>query len=520
MHQDKKVTKKKDVVTTGANRTLSEYSAKEFSTYRDIVEQSDALMFSHDLTGKLLTINPAAESNLGYKSGELTNEFLISLVPDEHRFEFEQQYLAKIRNDHHASGIMHIKSRSGKIRHWLFHSNIFGEVDSKPVVICFAQDISDRIEMEDALQLSNETFRSAFDHSGIGIALIDPKGHFLDANGALSKFTGFSKKELLKMNFLQLTHPEDNAADQNLLHKMLIKVISHYSIEKRYISKDKKILWAFHTVSKVANVDGTPKFFILQTVDITKKKELADELNRKNSELEATRRNLVSKIGQLEELNYIIAHNLRGPANNIKMLTEMLKHKDEPAKDGSFKLEMDEIVGFLDDGANALLSCLNTLMEMVQLTMNKSIPFDDCNAGNIVNEILSQLNSTIYEKGAVIKTDLKVNIIRYPKVFLESIFYNLISNALKYSSPERTPEIIITSKVENGRTIVSVKDNGLGINLDKHGKKIFKLNQVFHPGHDSKGVGLFITKAQIESYGGTITVESEEDMGSEFIVTL
>ena len=68
--------------------------------------------------------------------------------------------------------------------------------------------------------------------------------------------------------------------------------------------------------------------------------------------------------------------------------------------------------------------------------------------------------------------------------------------------------------------MLSVKDNGLGLNLEKYGKKLFKLNQIFHPGHDSKGVGLFITKAQIESFGGSIRVESQENVGAEFIVTL
>ena len=517
---EKKVTRKRETAIAYEGAKINSSISDNELRYRHIVDHTEAIMFTHDMNGKLLTVNPAAESNLGYSAQELADVYLGSIVPEKYRVGFDENYLAKLRKYSHTNGVMQVVTKYGKKKYWLYHNNIFWEVDNHPVAICFAQDITDRIEMEEALQMSNETFRSAFDYSGIGIALISPQGLILDVNSAICKFTGFSKNELLRLNFLDLTHPEDNQADQNLLHKMLIKVINHYSIEKRYISKSKKILWALHTVSKVSHTDGTPKFFILQTVDITRKKELTDELSRKNSELEATRRNLVNKISQLEELNYIIAHNLRGPANNIRLLVEMLKHKDEPSKDGSFKLELNEIVEFLDEGSSSLLGSLNTLMDVVQISMNKTIPYDECDARTIVQEIIAQLNSTIYEKNAVIQVNIEIASIRYPKVFLESIFYNLISNALKYSNPNKTPVIIISTYSVDDRVLLSVRDNGLGINLEKYGGKLFKLNQVFHPGHDSKGVGLFITKAQIESFGGSIKVKSKEGEGSEFIVTL
>ena len=103
---------------------------------------------------------------------------------------------------------------------------------------------------------------------------------------------------------------------------------------------------------------------------------------------------------------------------------------------------------------------------------------------------------------------------------MESIIYNLLSNALKYVSPDRIPDVLLRTYEKDGKVTLSVKDNGLGIDLVKYGSKIFKLNQVFHNNPTSKGVGLYITKAQIESLGGTIQVKSRENEGSEFIVTL
>jgi signal transduction histidine kinase len=94
----------------------------------------------------------------------------------------------------------------------------------------------------------------------------------------------------------------------------------------------------------------------------------------------------------------------------------------------------------------------------------------------------------------------------------------LLSNALKYSSPKRKPEIrVITSKVETGLEL-RVHDNGLGIDLAKHGNKLFGLHKTFHTHKDAKGVGLFLVKTQVEALGGSIKAESEIDRGTTFIV--
>ncbi|GAA4467981.1 hypothetical protein GCM10023093_24720 [Nemorincola caseinilytica] len=364
-----------------------------------------------------------------------------------------------------------------------------------------------------------ETFKSAFDYSGIGMALLTPDGNILDANNALSTFVGYSRAELADLNFLDLGHPDDNQNDRSLLNRMLTNVLNYYSLEKRYISKQNTILWGMHTVSKVYNEAGQLQHYVLQVVDITRRKNLTDELNRKNSELEAIRSGLINRIDQLEELNHIIAHNLRGPANNIVLLVDMLKDKYEEKDTDGLRLEMEEIVQYLKEGSGSLVTSLNTLMDVVRISMSREIPFDDCDVYAMCHEILDQLNSTIFETGAFVQLELEIKKIHYPKVFLESIIYNLLSNALKYISPDRIPDILLRTYEQDGKIVLSVKDNGLGIDLVKYGNKIFKLNQVFHKRPDSKGVGLYITRAQIESFGGSIQVKSRENEGSEFIVT-
>ena len=101
---------------------------------------------------------------------------------------------------------------------------------------------------------------------------------------------------------------------------------------------------------------------------------------------------------------------------------------------------------------------------------------------------------------------------------MESIILNLLHNAIKYRSPDRKPVIQIHSEVEDGKFVLYVVDNGLGIDLVRHGAKLFGLRKVFHRNKDAKGIGLFITKTQVEAMGGKISCKSEVGKGSVFIV--
>ena len=112
----------------------------------------------------------------------------------------------------------------------------------------------------------------------------------------------------------------------------------------------------------------------------------------------------------------------------------------------------------------------------------------------------------------------EVPVIRYPPKYLSSIFHNLISNALKYHSPDRELRISVKAEKIQDRVILTVKDNGLGIDLIKHHDNVFKIGKVFHKHPNAKGLGLYMTKAQVDAMGGTVWVESLPDQGATFFV--
>jgi signal transduction histidine kinase len=145
---------------------------------------------------------------------------------------------------------------------------------------------------------------------------------------------------------------------------------------------------------------------------------------------------------------------------------------------------------------------------------------DECDVDELIENVSKMMQGQIIASNATIVKDLATPTITFPKVYLESVIYNMVSNSLKYKQDHIAPVIEISTRKSAGKTLLCFKDNGLGIDLEKYGQNMFKLNKTFHRGFDSKGVGLFMTKAQVEAFGGNISVLSEVNKGTEFIVTL
>ncbi|WP_299518447.1 ATP-binding protein, partial [uncultured Flavobacterium sp.] len=129
------------------------------------------------------------------------------------------------------------------------------------------------------------------------------------------------------------------------------------------------------------------------------------------------------------------------------------------------------------------------------------------------------LEHLLYKQKVQLKIDFKeVDQFFSLKVYMHSIFYNLISNSIKYSMADVQTVIEISSKIEKGKVILVFKDNGLGFDMTTKGNKVFGLYKRFHSHVEGKGVGLFMVKTQVEAIGGIITVASEVNKGTEFTI--
>jgi len=273
------------------------------------------------------------------------------------------------------------------------------------------------------------------------------------------------------------------------------------------------------------------KFFLRDVIKLADMNEQGNYIGAETPEY------LAGKIKQLENVNHIIAHNLRGAGANIKLLADILMLKmarmqvgdntipavaanDEFAATTADEFTTAQAITYIQESTDSFLATLNTLMEVAEADLNTGVQYEDCDIKVIIAGIVGQLHGFVHQRKAVIDLDLGLPVITYPRAYMESMLYNFINNALKYARPNVPLKIRISTRMEKGRQVISVKDNGLGIDMNKYSARIFQLNQVFHSGYESKGIGLYITRTQIEAMGGTIMVKSVVDEGSEFIVVL
>ena len=213
---------------------------------------------------------------------------------------------------------------------------------------------------------------------------------------------------------------------------------------------------------------------------------------------------------QLEDFSYIISHNLRGPMSNLKSLLGF--HKEEDTVSGK-----DQLMDYFETTVTNLASTLDELLEVVTIRHESKKEREILNFEDIFSKIMANYQGQIMEFNARVTCDFsEAPTVEYSGVYLESIMQNLLSNALKYRSKNRLPEIHFKTRNVGNKIELSAIDNGLGIDMEVHGNRIFGLHKTFHKHPDAKGVGLFITKAQVEAMGGEISVQSEVDKGATF----
>ncbi|GAB3195773.1 light-regulated signal transduction histidine kinase (bacteriophytochrome) [Pontibacter aydingkolensis] len=270
------------------------------------------------------------------------------------------------------------------------------------------------------------------------------------------------------------------------------------------IVRGKSLPWSLSDIT-IAQILQKDIIALLMQKQAMLLKELNEELNASAEELQLKNR-------KLEDFAQIIAHNLRSPMSNIRGLYDL--YKAEPSPETGVEV-MDRMSKMIDN-MSATIDDLNLVLRSAvkQELAKEAVPIAE-----LIQKEKQNLQATIQTTNAQIHTDLKVPVLHVPKVYLQSILHNLLSNALKYSAENRQPEIMVRSWVAEDQVYLTVSDNGLGIDLDKVQSKMFGLYNTFHRNKDSKGIGLYLTKTQADLIGGKIGVESTVNKGTTFTIS-
>lgn len=249
-------------------------------------------------------------------------------------------------------------------------------------------------------------------------------------------------------------------------------------------------------------------FFVL-VEDISGLKDIQLELEEKNHELERVN-------ADLENFIYTASHDLKSPISNMEGLISLLKNsvfqKVEPKE--------RKLLEMLDASVQRLQKTIGDLVEItkVQKKLEEAVE-EPLRFEELSRDVKDDIYGIIQESNAIIKEDYEVEEIIYKKSGLRSILYNLLSNAFKYRDSDRLLEVELRTYIQDEFVVLSVKDNGLGLNPNQQ-KKLFTLFKRMHQHVEGTGVGLFMIKRIVENNGGRIDVNSEEGKGTEFLVFL
>ena len=401
-----------------------------------------------------------------------------------------------------------IVRRDGTVRDIYSHAEFEFDREGKPIGLYgIAQDITAIKEGEKALAQSEANLRQMMDLLPQSIFARNIQGNYLFVNKSFAELNGFSPKELIGQP-MSKTISASADADYFLKKDRAVILTGKMDAVPEYSFTDQQQnLRTFHIGKAPFTIAGSGEKAVLGIMmDITEQKKL--DLERSKMIAEIMQRNT-----GLEQFAFIISHNLRSPVANIRGMVELLQTSNlEPA-------DVKELLGNLSVSAKKLDEVIIDLNAILELNHQEKNNKEWVRFSALVADISISLAGQIKENKVQIISNFQAEDGMHTlKSHLYSIFFNLISNSIKYAQPGIRPVIHITIEKLNGRLQISFKDNGMGIDLAKHGNHVFGLYKRFHSHVTGKGMGLFLVKTEVELLGGKISMTSEINHGTEFRV--
>lgn len=369
-------------------------------------------------------------------------------------------------------------------------------------VIGTLQNITDTVKQNVETTDSHTNEYPLFEKVPYGLAILDlASGNFKDVNHYFLKLTGFDKASFINKNYSEFVTSNIRKKGKLLLEQLL---------EKDQCDPVKFTFKTNNNLSLNLKVSGTL---------ITNKSGIKDMLCTienisSQTNLEKNLKKTISlsreKNEQLLNFAHMVSHNLKTHATNFSLLLNFLNNETE-------KAPRTKLMDMLFSASDNLSQTIKGLREIVEvksninekkklISLNESIFLAEQNVAGLLKETNGKIINEVPDN---------VQIKALP-AYLNSILTNCITNSIKYRKEDKNPIIILSTEEDKNYIILNIEDNGQGLDLEKYGNKLFGLYNTFHQNKDSRGIGLYITKNQIEAMNGKITVTSAVGQGATF----
>lgn len=358
------------------------------------------------------------------------------------------------------------------------------------------------------LVVQEEKYRNIIANMNLGFLEVDVDDVILNANQSFIEMSGFSLDDLVGKRGVDMFFDDDQP--RKIIHQknILRKTGQSDVYEVEVLDKSGNRRWWLISGGPNYNDAGELIGSVGIHLDITDQKKLQNE-----------QRHLLgltqNQNERLRNFAHIVSHNLRSHAANLLGMITYLEVED-PQFSGN--LLFQNFKNVIDN----LMESVQNLSEVADIQISDSTLLESINLVEVVNSSL--LNVSALARTSEVSIEFSNAGAKYwvfgNLSYLESITLNLLTNAIKYSDPKKEKKVQIRIQKQSEWTTIEVEDNGLGIDLKRQGRKMFGMYKTFHDHPDSRGIGLFITKNQIEALGGKIEVESQEGVGTTFRVYL
>lgn len=371
-------------------------------------------------------------------------------------------------------------------------------------VVGTIRDIHDEVMAEKKVKENQQLLSTLVDSLPLNVYVKDLESRKVLVNKGESHFINKSREEIIGKNDFDI-YDEDMAKISREEDIQVMKNLTPIIGKETTITHNGKTTHFLTSKIPHFDLDGKVCGLIGMSLDIS-------SLKKKECELRDLIKITSMQNQKLIDFAHIVSHNLRSHSANFSMLLEFLKSENDTK-------ERERIVEMLSQASDSLLETLGNLNQVVDVNTKASVSKKPLFLKQNIVKVLQNFSNFLDKNNPQIINHVAEDIVvECVPAYLDNIILNLISNAIKYRSPERNPLIIINAVKSNEGVTLSISDNGLGIDLKKYGDKIFGMYKTFHNREDSKGFGLYLVKNQIEAMGGSITVQSEVDKGTTFNV--
>lgn len=468
----------------------------------EIVQKSIEYLKVIDVNDSCLTLHQA-------KNKEELLHAIPSIFPESAFEAFVEQLVCVALNENQFSTQTTTLTLDGVLKHINFRWNVMkGYEDNYSRVIITTEDITESKRHQDLLLSSQEKISelvNAIDGVVWECKGIDFTPVFVSEK--VFDILGYTSKEWLSCQHFwqELIHPDEKESIIEEFHTRCIEG-TNFSQEYRLKTKNNAFIWVRDYISvnykndKLYSVRGI-------MVDITKFKEIQYDLSRSHEILFKQNKRLLN-------FSHIVSHNLRSHSANILAISHLLEKSCDSE-------EKEEYYNMIVDIAQQLNHTLSNLNQLTHNDENNEINTEVFDLKHSIDEAIIVQKNRIQEMGAQIYNHVPESfLINFNGAYLESIIYNLLSNALKFRDPNKVCIVVFKAFKQDETIIMEISDNGLGIQLNDDNKdKVFHMHKVFHRNISTSGLGLFMVKNQMEAMGGSIDVESEVGVGTKFILT-